>query len=130
VWQVKFEDSVLGRIAVHDGVLLAPLRTGEVAALAVADGHVLWRSRVSGNAPVLAGGAFGHERAFAVSSDGYLVAFAAATGAMLEKVYLNDQRKPGSGLSISSPVVVGNRVIVGSETGGLRALLLGGPGGQ
>jgi outer membrane protein assembly factor BamB len=123
VWQTKFEDSVLGRIAVRDGMMICPLRTGELAALAVADGHVLWRSRVSGTAPVLAGGALTNERAYAVSSDGYLVAFAASTGKMLERVYLNDQRKPGTGLSISSPRVVGNRIIVGSETGGLRALL-------
>jgi len=123
VWQMKFEDAVLGRIAVRDGVMLAPLRTGEVAALAVADGHVLWRSRVSGNAPVLTGGAFAKDRVYVVSSDGYLVAFAAATGNTLEKIYLNDPGKPGSGLSLSSPQVVGNRIIVGSETGGLRVLL-------
>jgi outer membrane protein assembly factor BamB len=129
VWQVKFEDSVLGRIVVSDGLMLAPLRTGEVAALAVADGHVLWRSRVSGTAPVLAGAAFANERAYVVSSDGYLVAFEASTGKMLEKIYLNDQRKPGSGLSLSSPQVVGSRIVVGSETGGLRALL-GVPAGR
>jgi len=123
VWQTKFEDSVLGRIAVRDGMMICPLRTGELAALSVADGHVLWRSRVSGAAPVLAGGALTNERAYVVSSDGYLVAFVALTGKMLERFYLNDQRKPGTGLSISSPRVVGNRIIVGSETGGLRALL-------
>ena len=76
VWQTKFEDAVLGRIAVRDGMMICPLRTGEVAALSVADGHILWRSRVSGTAPVLAGGALTKERAYVVSSDGYLVAFA------------------------------------------------------
>lgn len=123
VWQAKFEDAVLGSIAVRDGMMICPLRTGEVAALAVTDGHVLWRSRVSGTAPVLAGGALTKDRAYVVSNDGYLVAFAASTGKMLEKVYLNDQRKPGTGLSLSSPQVAGNRIVVGSETGGLRALL-------
>jgi len=123
VWQTKFEDSVLGRIVVRDGMMICPLRTGEVAALAVADGHVLWRSRVSGTAPVLVGGALTKDRAYMVSDDGYLVAFAASTGKMLEKVYLNEQGKPGSGLSLSSPQVVGNRIIVGSETGGLRTLV-------
>ena len=91
VWQAKFEDSVLGRVVVRDKMMIAPLRTGEVAALAVTDGHILWRSRVSGTAPVLVGGALTKERAYVVSSDGYLVAFAASTGKMLEKVYLNDQ---------------------------------------
>jgi len=123
VWQQDFEDAVLGSIAVDHGMMIFPLRTGEVAALAVADGHLLWRSRVSGTAPVLAGGALTRERAYIVSSDGYLASFDALTGKMLEKVYLNDQQKAGTGLSLSSPQVIGNRVIVGSETGGLRVLL-------
>ncbi len=123
VWQTKFEDSVLGRIAVRDNMMICPLRTGEVAALAVADGHLLWRSRVSGTAPLLVGGALTKDRAYVVSNDGYLAAFATATGKLLEKVYLNDQKKAGTGLSLSSPQVSGNRIIVGSETGGLRALV-------
>ncbi|MEO8078708.1 MAG: PQQ-binding-like beta-propeller repeat protein, partial [Acidobacteriota bacterium] len=123
VWEQKFEDSVLGSIAADHGMMICPLRTGEIAALSVADGHVLWRSRVSGSAPVLVGAALTSERAYVVSSDGYLVAFAASTGKMLEKIYLNDQKKAGTGLSLSSPQVVANRIIVGSETGGLRAFL-------
>ena len=122
IWQTKFEDAVLGGIAARDGMLLCPLRTGEVAALAAADGQILWRTHVSGNSPVLAGGAFTKERAYVVSNDGYLAVLATATGKVLEKIYLNDQGKPGTGLSLSSPQVVGNRIIVGSETGGLRAL--------
>jgi outer membrane protein assembly factor BamB len=53
VWQTKFEDSVLGRIVVRDNMMICPSRTGEVVALSVSDGHVLWRSKVSGTAPVL-----------------------------------------------------------------------------
>jgi outer membrane protein assembly factor BamB len=123
VWQTKFEDTILGRIAVRDGVLLCPLRTGELAAVAVMSGNVLWRSRVSGTAPLLAGGALTSERAYVVSSDGYLAAFSVSTGKLLDKIYLNDQAKPGTGLSISSPLLVSNRIFVGSETGGLRAIL-------
>ena len=51
VWQQKFEDAVLGSIAVDHGMMICPLRTGEVAALAVTDGHALWRAHVSGTAP-------------------------------------------------------------------------------
>ena len=123
VWQARFEDAILGRIAVRDGMLLCPLRTGEIAAVAVSSGHVLWRSRVSGTAPLLAGGALTAERAYVVSSDGYLAAFSISTGKLLEKIYLNDQAKPGTGLSIASPLLVSNRIFVGSETGGLRAIL-------
>lgn len=128
VWQTKFADSVLGRIAVHDGTLLCPVRTGEAAALSLADGHILWRSRVSGTAPVLVGGAVTKDRAYMVSNDGYLAAFDLATGKLVEKVYLNEQGKPGTGLMLASPQVVGNRIVVGSETGGLRALIGTGSG--
>jgi outer membrane protein assembly factor BamB len=123
VWQTKFDDAVLGSIAARDGLMICPLRTGEIVALAASDGHILWRARVSGSAPVLAGAALTKERAYAVSNDGTLAAFAADSGKFLEKIYLNEQGKPGSGLSLSSPQVVGNKIIVGSETGGLRALL-------
>ena len=122
VWQSSLDDAVLGGIAFQDGILICPVRSGEVVALAVGDGHVLWRPRVSGNAPVLTGCAVTKDRAYAVSSDGYLAALATGDGKVLEKVYLNDQSQPGTGLSLSSPQVMDDRIIVGSETGGLRCL--------
>ncbi|HZK80013.1 MAG TPA: PQQ-binding-like beta-propeller repeat protein, partial [Humisphaera sp.] len=126
-WQTNFEDAVLGEVAFGDGKLVCPLRTGEVAVLNAADGKILWRSRVSGKAPVLAGCAFAADRIYAVSNDGYLAVMDASDGKILEKTYLNDQAKPGTGLSVSSPQVVGGHVIVGSETGGLKAFIgLGG----
>jgi outer membrane protein assembly factor BamB len=91
-------------------------------ALALADGRVLWRARVSGSAPVLAGCAVTGDRAYAVSNDGYLAAIATADGKVLEKVYLNDQGRPATGLSLSSPQVMEDRIIVGTESGGLRCL--------
>jgi outer membrane protein assembly factor BamB len=122
LWQTKLDDAVLGAVAFQDGKLICPVRNGEVVALAVGDGHVLWRARVSGNAPVLCGCALTRDRAYAVSNDGYLAALATTDGKVLEKLYLNDQGRPGTGLSISSPQVVENRIFVGSETGGLRCL--------
>jgi outer membrane protein assembly factor BamB len=122
LWQTKLDDAVLGAVAFQDGKMVCPVRNGEVVALAVSDGHVLWRTRVSGKAPVLCGCAVTSDRAYAVSNDGYLAALATTDGKVLEKLYLNDQGQPGTGLSISSPQVVDNRIIVGSETGGLRCL--------
>ena len=119
-WRTPFNDAVLGVIAGRDNMLICPSRTGEVTALAVKDGRVLWRSRISGNAPVLAGCAFTGQRIYAVSSDGYLAVLNPQDGKMLAKTYLNDQAQPGSGLSLSSPMVVGGLVVVGSETGGLH----------
>jgi outer membrane protein assembly factor BamB len=119
-WQTPFDDAVLGVIAGRGDTLICPSRTGEVTALSLKDGRVLWRSRISGKAPVLAGCACTGQRIYAVSSDGYLAVLAPQDGKVLGKTYLNDHAKPGSGLSLSSPTVMGGRVIVGSETGGLR----------
>ena len=122
-WQTPLNDAVLGTIAFREGVLICSSRTGEVAALAVNDGRVLWRVRISGNAPVLAGCAFTGRRVYAVSSDGYLAVIDVKEGKVVEKTYLNDQAKPGTGLTLSLPQIVGGRVIVGSETGGLHCLV-------
>ena len=122
LWQAKLPDAVLGALAYLDGKLICPVRNGEVVALNTSDGSVIWRSRVSGKAPVLAGCAVTPDRIYAVSNDGYLVALAMSDGQILEKIYLNDQSQPGTGLMISSPQVIGNRIIVGSESGGLRCL--------
>jgi outer membrane protein assembly factor BamB len=123
LWQTPFDDAVLGGIACGHDTLFCPVRTGEVVALALEDGRTLWRTRISGNSPVLGGCAFAAARVYAVSSDGYLAVLAAGDGRVLEKTCLNDQAKPGTGLTLSTPRIVGGRVIVGSETGGLRCFL-------
>jgi outer membrane protein assembly factor BamB len=122
-WQASFGDAVLGAIACRGGSVICPSRTGEVTALAVGDGSVLWRTRVSGNAPLVAGCAMAEQRIYAVASDGYLAVLDAKSGNVLEKTYLNDQAKPGTGLSLSSPRIAQGRVFVGSETGGLHCLV-------
>jgi outer membrane protein assembly factor BamB len=121
-WQTPLEDAVLGTIAFREGALICPSRTGEVAALAANDGRILWRVRISGKAPVLAGCAFTGGTVYAVSSDGYLTVIDFKEGKILERIYLNDQAKPGTGLTLSLPQLFGGRVIVGSETGGLHCL--------
>ena len=123
LWQAQFDDAVLGGIACGAGTLFCPVRTGEVVALALKDGRTLWRTRISGNAPVLGGCALAAARVYAASSDGYLAVLGAEDGRVLEKTYLNDQGRPGTGLTLSTPRVAGRRVVVGSETGGLCCLL-------
>jgi outer membrane protein assembly factor BamB len=123
LWQTRLDDAVLGGVACRDGTLICPVRTGEVVALALKDGGILWRTRISGNAPVLGGCAFTGHRVYAVSNDGYLAVLDPKDGQVLEKTYLNDQARPGTGLTIASVRIVEGRVIVGSETGGLRCLV-------
>jgi len=122
-WQVKMPDAVLGKIAVHGGRAIVPVRNGEVVALDLADsGRVLWRARVRGNKAILAGPAFTGSYVYAVSQDGCLAVLDAKDGKLLERHELNAPGKPGEmGLSLSSPLVALGRVYVGSETGGLRS---------
>jgi outer membrane protein assembly factor BamB len=119
-WQVPFADAVLSAIAFRDGKLICPVRTGEVAALDVTDGRVLWRRAVSGKAPILAGCAFTGKMVYAVSDDGNLAVIDPKDGNIVEKIYLNDQARAGEGKCFCAPQVVNGRVIVGSETGGMR----------
>jgi outer membrane protein assembly factor BamB len=122
-WRTPFDDAILGVISGRDGMLICPVRTGEVAALAAKDGRILWRTRISRNAPILAGCAFTGERVYAVSSDGNLAVLNPQDGKLLSKTYLNAPSKPGSGLSLSSPTVLGGCVFVGSETGGMHCFM-------
>ena len=121
VWKVRMPDAVLGAVAVDDKRVICPVRNGEVVALAPADGGVLWRRRVNDSSPILAAPALAGQMVYAVSRDGYLAVIDAQSGRAIEKHFLDDRANPGEmGLSLSSPVVAGGWLYVGSETGGLR----------
>ena len=121
-WSAPMPDAVLGTIAVRDGIAICTVRNGEIVALDLkSNGKELWRQRISERSPVLSGPAFTGTHVYATTSDGYLSVLDAATGKVLERVYINHENKPGElGLTFSSPLVSGGRVFVGSETGGLR----------
>lgn len=123
-WEIKTEAAVLGRIVARNGKLFCPVRNGQVVALNLADGQVLWRQSVSGKSPVLAGVALSADgnTVFAVSKDGYLALLNAANGNIIEKHTLNDPKKPAEkGLTLSTPTLHNDHLYVGSETGGLKA---------
>ncbi len=128
-WSVTVPDAVLGAIAVAGTTAIVPCRNGEVVAIDLAaQGAVRWRARVNKTAPVLAGPAITGSHVYAVSNDGYLAVFDVADGRQVERVYLNAKGRPGElGLCTSSPLIVDGRVLVGSETGGLRCFIGGAP---
>lgn len=120
-WKKELGDAVLGPIAVRDGKAICPVRNGKVVALDVASGRELWSWTSGNHAPVLAGAAFGGERIFVVSNDGFLAVLNANDGRLIEKHFLNDETESAKqGLSFSSPTIARGRLFVGSETGGLR----------
>lgn len=124
LWGTQMPDAVLGAVAAGGGKVICPVRNGEVAALDLGDGKVIWRQRVNGNSPVLAGPAFTGRLVYAVSRDGTLAVIDAREGKVLERHYINNPARPGEmGLSLSSPIVAGGRLYVGSETGGLWCMV-------
>ena len=120
-WEAPLPDAILGAVAVDGKKVICPVRNGEVIALGLTDGKVLWRRRVNDKSPILAGPALAGPVVYAVSRDGYLAVMDARDGRAIEKHFLDDRANPGEmGLSVSSPVVAGGWLYVGSETGGLR----------
>jgi len=129
VWAASMPDAVLGAVAAGGGKVVCPVRNGEVVVLGLSDGEVIWRQRVNEKSPVLAAPALAGRIVYAVSRDGTLAALDALKGRAIETHRLNDEAAPGDmGLSLSSPIVAGGWVFVGSETGGLRCFV--GTGGQ
>ncbi len=121
-WQTSTEDAVLNRIVVQDGKVFCPVRNGNVLALNLADGKQIWKQPVSGKSPIKAGIAVANNTVFAVSSDGYLALLNAADGKLIEKHPLNAPGKPGKqGLTVSTPLIDGQNLYVGSETAGLHS---------
>jgi outer membrane protein assembly factor BamB len=126
-WTVAMPDAVLGPIAVIGPTGIVPCRNGEILALDLSQqGAIRWRSRVNKQAAILAGAAFTGTHVYAVSNNGYLAVLDARDGTQIERVLLNAIGRSGA-LSISSPLVVDGRVVVGSETGGLRCFVGTGP---
>jgi outer membrane protein assembly factor BamB len=122
-WRAKTDAAVLGTMVARDGRLYCPVRNGQVIALNMADGQVVWKQSISGKSPVLAGVALSADggTVFAVSKDGYLALLGASDGHVVERHPLNRKDKPGErGLTLSTPVLAGDRIFLGSETGGLH----------
>jgi outer membrane protein assembly factor BamB len=119
-WERRMDDAVLGAVAVRGKRVICGVKTGELVAMDLADGNVIWRQR-TGNAPVAAAPALAGRYAYGVSKDGYLVILDADDGRLIKRYYVNDESGAATmGLALSSPTIAGGCVFVGSETGGLR----------
>lgn len=120
LWKVTPPDSILGSMAAGKDLVICPCRTGEVLAIHMKDGSIAWRTRINAKAPIVAGIAFGGGKVYGMSNDGYLGIIDVTSGELLEKIYINEPGLPWQGYSMCTPQVVNGRLIVGSETGGIR----------
>lgn len=120
-WRTDFDDGILGGVAVADGIVFCPVRNGEVVALDLADGRPVWRQKLPGGPALLSNPVVAQGLVYVASADGVLVLLNAKSGEVRERHLLNRADLPGKrDLSLSTPVIAGGRLLVGSETGGLR----------
>ncbi len=122
-WSRDLGDSVLGAIALADGKLVCPIRSGQIAVLEAATGKNIWRTKVGGGSPIIAGCGVTPTRIYAVNKIGQLHTLHIADGMPAGPVRsVND--KPGEfGFCLSAPVIAEGRLYVGSETGGFRCFV-------
>ena len=136
-WKVDTADSVTAAVAVADGKAVCPVGghpkysmtdppKGELLALDLKDGKKLWSAKVSQTQPILAAPAVAGKYVYAVAADGTLAVLNLADGTVVEKHIVNSDAEPAAeSMCTSAPLIVGSKLYVGSETGGLRCFSAG-----
>jgi outer membrane protein assembly factor BamB len=125
IWTWDAGDAVLGAVTPVGDRLVVPIRGGGVALLDAASGTPLWRSTLPGGSPLLTGCCVDGGHVFAVTRDGVLHMLRLTDGRPMERVPLSHPERPATaGYALSTPVVVGDRLFVGTETGGLKCLAI------
>ncbi|MCH5375297.1 MAG: PQQ-like beta-propeller repeat protein, partial [Planctomycetes bacterium] len=124
-WQVELSNSVLGPIASRNGRAVCAVLDGHIVMFDLREqGRKLWQKRPRDRSLLKAGVALTDDCVYAATHDGHLLVLDAADGDVLEQYDLNTADDPGRwGLSTSSPFLIGGRLYVGSETGGLRCFV-------
>ena len=119
-WRKDLDSDVSTGPGLGDDLVVIATNKGEVVALNRQDGKERWRAQVTSE--VLAPPAIGDGVVVVQSVDGHVEAFDAATG---KHLWLFERSEPALSLrGTSTPVVVGDAVLVGFATGKLAALNL------
>lgn len=113
-WSYEAGDAIASSAAIADGRVFVGVGSGELVALSLADGKILWKYKTADllgeSSPAVAGGAV-----YIGDLGGILHAVNAADGKKLWTFKTASEIK-------SSPVVVGDRVLIGSYDGKLYAV--------
>jgi len=119
-WRTDVETQVVAGPAVGDGLVVVSDGEGHVTALSSDAGVVRWRADVAGE--VLAAPAIGRSRVVVRTTDGRVIGLDALSGAQVWRI---DRDSPPISLRGSgAPVVAGDRVLIGSDTGKVFAVRL------
>ncbi|HVT63437.1 MAG TPA: outer membrane protein assembly factor BamB, partial [Legionellaceae bacterium] len=118
LWTNPLKHHVISGPSVGHGYVIVGTNQGTLIALSQTDGHMLWEQQMSEDA--LSKSAIDAQRVVAKTIDGHLYAFNLASGKQLWTI---DHGSPSLILKASSsPIIVGNAVIVGYSDGKLDAV--------
>ena len=120
IWEADTGIPVSGGPGVGSGIIVVGNSDGDVVALAGVDGAVVWRARVSSE--VLSAPAVSERIVVVRSTDGKLFGLSTVNG---ERIWVYDRAVPVLTLrGTSSPVIAGDIVIAGFDSGHLAAVSL------
>ena len=120
LWEVDTGIPVSGGPGAGAGLVVVGSSKGDVVALAAADGAVAWRTQVTSE--VLSAPAVGERMVAVRTVDGKLFGIEAANG---QRRWVYDRTVPALTLrGTSAPVIVGDVVVAGFDSGHLAALSL------
>ncbi len=119
-WSHQLEDGIVSGPTVADKVVAVGTNSASLVLLSQTEGKVLWQNKLSGE--ILSPPAIAQGKVIARTIDGKVFAFDVASGKPLWKA---DHGAPSLVLKASSsPVVLGNLVLIGFSDGKLDALNL------
>ena len=131
-WTVKTQDSVWAPIAVNGGKAIcsaggqqeysiAEPPKGELLAMDLGSGRVLWRQRIGEGTPVLGGPVVTTERVYVLAADETLAVLDADSGRIIEHHRLNRPEGPEpEHMCVSGPLLAQGFLYAATQTGGLR----------
>lgn len=119
-WSLQLKDGIVSGPTVRDGFIAVGTNVSSLVLINQADGKELWQARVSGE--ILSPPAMSHQKVIAKTIDGKVYSFDAVTG---KQLWSTDHGSPSLVLKASSsPMIVGDLVLIGFSDGKLDALEL------
>lgn len=117
-WTTQLKHNLVSGPTIANGYIAVGTSNSSLVLLNQADGKKLWQNKVSGE--ILSPPAITHKKVIAKTIDGKVYAFNAADG---KQVWISEHGSPSLVLKASSsPVVVGNLVLIGFSDGKMDAI--------
>lgn len=117
-WSLQLKHGVISGPTVVNGYIAVGTNASTVALIGQNNGKELWEAKISGE--VLSPPTLSHNKVFAKTIDGKVYAFDASSG---KQIWMTEHGSPNLVLKASSsPIIIGNLVLIGYSDGKLDAL--------